>query len=360
LFVTESDPELPVVARGEEKTTPTDIDGQPGTVYSGWFVNGNPEYESTLVDGKQHGRERHWNAQGQLVTERHWKHGYWQGRYTHWYANGQKAEEADYDHFRLQGTHQTWYRNGQENTKTAYTDGLREGEFMAWHPNGTKRCRAFFAHDRVDGKWEKWDPDGKLLRQVVYRDGEVVSEWPQRAHEPFVFPGILGSPDFALNLSQGSGQHGYNTLRVSAAGRCQIRYHLLSRHVSTGAEQLSGLKEGEVYLGQVWREAMFQLSPAMQQQLREALVEAGIFGLRDEYVDKHIADGTQWVVALRAGGKEKRVDCSNRFPAALRKLSRTLRDLIVVPHLIDVITATTIALDKGNGERGNWLEDVAR
>jgi hypothetical protein len=57
---------------------------------------------------------------------------------------------------------------------------------------------------------------------------------------------------------------------------------------------------------------------------------ADLFALNDEYNNRWIVDGTQWVVRLRAGGNEKRVFCSNEFPRRLRVLSRTLREKIIV------------------------------
>ena len=40
------------------------------------------------------------------------------------------------------------------------------------------------------------------------------------------------------------------------------------------------------------------------------------------------------------GGKEKKIYCSNSFPEPLRQLSRTIREHIMIPHRMELLTAS--------------------
>jgi len=219
-------------------------------------------------------------------------------------------------------------------------------------------CKAHFMHDYLDGDWQKWDDNGKLIKKITYQNGVIDPNTLRSPLEPLDYPGDLGSSDFAFILAQGSGWHGYNTLRVSASGHCDFRYFLSSMQVSTGANKEQDLPEGTVYREKFWRKADFQLTKELQKQLRDALQEANVFAMKDEYIQKEIADGTQWIVRLRAGRKEKRVYCSNTFPERLLVLSRTLREQIIVPYKMEILTATRIKEDAGNPEKEGWPEDT--
>jgi hypothetical protein len=336
---------------GHQTSEPLVVEGQQGKLWRGWYSNGTPWYEHTWLNGKQHGRDLQWNDRGQLIEEKHWKDGYLHGPYRRWYASGQLAEEANYHHARLHGTLTGWFRNGQKSIAVEYSHGEREGLFVAWHANGSRHCQVTFHKDRPEGRWQKWDEDGKLVQWVDYRAGAIIGTSLAAKSVPFVYPGELGAADFAFILAQGSVLEGYNTLRVSAAGRCQYRYSVLETEVSG---------TGDIYNTSVWREATFQLTDEMQRQLRDALKAADLFALNDDYVNRRIMDGTQWVVRLRAGGKEKRIYCSNAFPGRLRPLSRTLREQIMVPHRMELLTATRVSGGGAIPNEEQWLEEPGK
>jgi antitoxin component YwqK of YwqJK toxin-antitoxin module len=334
------------------------IDGRQGKVCRGWYANGRPEFEHGWVNDRYHGPDMRWDDRGHKLSERHWKDGYLHGRSAEWYTNGQLAEESHYDRYLFHGTDRTWLRTGQQRTQTDYRNGLREGTFVAWHPNGTKQCEANFTEDRLHGQWQEWDAKGKLLRKVDYRRGKIVAEKPDRRRHPCDYPGKLGAADFAFILAQGSGWHGFNTLRVSAAGRCEFTYFFTTPRVSGGMGLLAALPAGGIYIDQVWRQAEFQLTDDEQRQLRQALQAADVFGMANEYIDHDIADGTQWVIRLRARSKDKRVYCSNNFPVVLRQLSRTLRDQLMAPHQMELLTATRLDQRTPDPLSVEWLEDT--
>lgn len=358
--MTEPEDRISNAEKGREVTEDVEIDGKPGKLSKGWYANGDPWYEVRRLHGRQHGLESHWNAAGQKIEEKHWKDGALHGQYTRWYANGQKAEEAGYETFRQHGPHTTWYGSGKESSRTTYRSGLREGLFEAWHPNGQLFCRARYTQDKLDGLWEKWDEDGELIKQVEYKDGKVVSQKPQGRQRPYEYPGRLGAEDFSFTLAQGSGLDGYATFRVSSEGKCEFLFFVHKTEVKKPGEGPDELSVGDIYIDRVWLMAEFTLTDAMQRQLRQAIEEAELYSLKDRYIDERVQDGTQWIVMLRAGRKEKRIYCSNKFPKALRKLSVNLRESIVTPHKMELLTAGKVLPKETMPDELGWLEGPGR
>jgi hypothetical protein len=198
--------------------------------------------------------------------------------------------------------------------------------------------------------------DARLLT-VEDREVGILSEGACKKQKPPVIRGSFGAPDFALIVAQGSTLRGFNTLRVTSAGKCDFHYFVTTKQIITAGNKRWGLPEGTIYIDSIWRRAEFQLTNRMQRQLWEALRRANLFGLKDDYIDEEIADGTQWIVRLRMNGREKRIYCSNAFPESLRKLSGTLRKSIMVPHRMELVTATRIKKGSFRPNEEGWLED---
>jgi hypothetical protein len=173
------------------------------------------------------------------------------------------------------------------------------------------------------------------------------------------YAGPLGAADFALILAQGSDWCGYDVLRVSAAGRCECNFFFAARQVSTFSDPRGRLRPGDTYRTQVWRRAEFRLTTQEQRALRDALEAAAFFSLQDRYDDPRIMDGTQWVIGVRAG-QEKRITCSNSFPEPLRQLSRAVREQVMMPHKMELLTASRIKEDRVDPGQERWLEDNGR
>jgi hypothetical protein len=279
------------------------------------------------------GHEDFWNAGGQKILEQHWKHALGGGsllrRRIRWYGNGQIAEDANYDDHG-NGTQQTWYRDGQPATLCDLRHRRREGAFMLWYSDGAKQCEAHYKNGRLDGVWQKWDAAGKLVKRVEYRNGDAVLATPAKKRQPFEYDGQLGARDFAFVLAEGRPGEGYYTLRVTASGRCEFHYF-------------------------DWK-VEFQLTDEMQRRLRDAIAGAQIFRLKDEYGSRAF-DAYQWIVLLRAAGKEKRICCTHTFPSRIRTLSRTLRSEIILPHRIEILTATEAERGPIVAEQVAWLDD---
>ncbi len=87
---------------------------------------------------------------------------------------------------------------------------------------------------------------------------------------------------------------------------------------------------------QVGRRLECTVPAAQVVRLRAQLVEVGFGNLRAHYSDPRILDGTQIIVTVRVGEKQKTVYCDNSFPRAIRRLEDYLQDEFIQPRLAEL------------------------
>lgn len=126
---------------------------------------------------------------------------------------------------------------------------------------------------------------------------------------------------FSLELGIGGGLDGLDVVSVTPSGA--------SRYVYRGAI----LGDGGV--DRIWRESEFQLTARELDALVAKLNEHDVLHLGHRYSDPDIADGDQWVLALRRGADEKIIYADNGFPPALVAVARYVLDSVVRPHIFD-------------------------
>jgi hypothetical protein len=118
---------------------------------------------------------------------------------------------------------------------------------------------------------------------------------------------------FWLEFGRGSGWHGLDTVKIDQTGRV-----VLHRMKSTRQENLNVLS-WEVATLQVlsWEVATLQLPPEVVAEVLKAVESNRLMGLHRAYRDDKIADGTQWVLWIKQGEREKSVYFDNSFPRAI-------------------------------------------
>ena len=148
-------------------------DGKEDGLKTGWYENGQKNYEVNYKDGKYDGLATWYYENGQKREERHYKDGKDDGLWTRYYENGQKREEGTYTDDKIEGLLTMWYENGQKQSEGTYTDDKREGLWTSWYENGQKR------HERnyKDGKLMSavvWKPNGEKCPETNVKDGNGV------------------------------------------------------------------------------------------------------------------------------------------------------------------------------------------
>jgi hypothetical protein len=105
---------------------------------------------------------------------------------------------------------------------------------------------------------------------------------------------------YRIELGRGSGWHGLDTLKISEDGKV-----VLHRHQGT------------------WYKATMKLPGESLAKVLQAVEENQLLGLHKAY-HADVADGTQWVLWLSQGEKEKSVYFNNHFPKEIIRFAASL------------------------------------
>ena len=145
---------------------------------------------------------------------------------------------------------------------------------------------------------------------------------------------LLTARDFSFTIGVGSGQDGYDVIKVRADGGCEYTFGNWERvaHPEHGAVNQK-----------VWRRASFAVSPESVAMLRQTLVDTHYFQLKKAYYTD-VCDGTQWFVKVSAGGKGKGVYCSNHFPTPVVRLREFVRQHVVESNQAAIEAAPVVEL----------------
>lgn len=96
-------------------------------------------------------------------------------RMRKWRANGQPAVAWQQDaQGREQGDVIEWFDNGVRAQVTPMRDGQRHGLLQAWYGDGSLRQLVPYEHGKKHGIERQWDEAGKLLPEQAWQAGEPV------------------------------------------------------------------------------------------------------------------------------------------------------------------------------------------
>ena len=148
-------------------------DGKEDGLQTRWYENGKKKGEANAKDGEPHGLVLQWHENGQKDYEGNFKDGKWDGPMNEWYENGKKKGEGNYKDGKLDGLHLKWYKNGQKKVETNYKIGELNG-LKSWHENGQKKFEGNFKDGKVvEGSRKYWNSKGEEIDQ---EEGEKMLE----------------------------------------------------------------------------------------------------------------------------------------------------------------------------------------
>ena len=147
-------------------------DGKLDGLSTGWYENGQKEYEINYKDGKVDGLATGWYENGQKKYENNWKDGDRDGLSTSWYENGQKELEHNYKDGEKDGLSTSWYENGQKEYENNWKDGKRDELSTSWHENGQKKLEHNYKDGKEDGLSTSWHENGQKEYENNWKDGK--------------------------------------------------------------------------------------------------------------------------------------------------------------------------------------------
>lgn len=93
------------------------------------------------------------------------------GTYTGWYDNGQVEYQGTFVQGKVDGVATRYHRNGQKAVEEHFAHGLREGPRYSWDESGILRKEEHFVDDQPDGTWTTWDAQAKIKAQQRFERG---------------------------------------------------------------------------------------------------------------------------------------------------------------------------------------------
>src|SRR5687767_12389306 len=115
---------------------------------------------------------------------------------------------------------------------------------------------------------------------------------------------------FRLEFGRGSGWHGLDTVKLDETGRFVVH-----RMKSTRQDDVNVLS---------WEGATLQWPREAVAEVLKSVESNGLMRLHRVYHDPDIADGTQWVLWIKQGEREKSVYFNNSFPAEITRFAEQL------------------------------------
>jgi hypothetical protein len=149
---------------------------------------------------------------------------------------------------------------------------------------------------------------------------------------------------FWLEFGRGSGWHGLDTVKIDQTGRV-----VLHRMKSDRQENVNVLS---------WEVATLQLPPEALTEVLKAVDSNNLMDLHKAY-HKDIADGTQWVLWIRQGEREKSVYFNNNFPRAIAAFAEQMDAILSRAGLDKVVWQPVPARESRQHERELW-ESIKR
>ena len=165
-----------------------------------WFEDGQLKAIKRYgPDGREHGLEETYHADGALASVRTFAEGQLVGIARGWHAGGQLWYEGQYlanqrhgiwryyhpdgsrqivEHFRAgkrRGVSRNWFAGGQLHTMGYFEDDELRGLLQQWYPNGLRRVYSQVEGEKIVGLNLEWLEDGALQEEVsgYFRDGTV-------------------------------------------------------------------------------------------------------------------------------------------------------------------------------------------
>jgi antitoxin component YwqK of YwqJK toxin-antitoxin module len=128
-----------------------DIDG----LWTVYFASGKKNWEREYTSGQQHGYERQWSQDGQLIDEKHFRNGQLHGRWRIWYLNGQLNQESHFENGDQEGQATWWDEDGSIIAQGRITNGVYDGSFVM----------------------DVWDEESETEKEMVvqYRNGQRIT-----------------------------------------------------------------------------------------------------------------------------------------------------------------------------------------
>lgn len=150
---------------------------------------------------------------------------------------------------------------------------------------------------------------------------------------------IDATQPFRLEFGRGSGWQGLETVKIDQSG-CVV-LHRMKRERREDATL------------ETWETATLSLPPDGLADVLKAIDENGLMGLHKSY-STDVQDGTQWVLWIKQGEREKSVYFNNSFPNVITRFAEQLDGTLAAAELDKVTWQPVPPSESRQHERELW------
>jgi hypothetical protein len=150
------------------------------------------------------------------------------------------------------------------------------------------------------------------------------------------------SMPYRIEFGRGSGWHGLDTAKLLQDGTVTLHRQARGTDRDTGRIHV------------FWETATLKLSRQALEKVVAAVEANRVLDLDRVYREPGVFDGTQWVLWVEQGGKEKSVYFDNRFPGEIVRFAAALDGILAENGSDKVDWHRVAAADAGKHQRELW------
>lgn len=140
-----------------------------------YYEDGTKKMSGTLLNNKKDGYIFNYNEKGVIIDMEKYSLGVLNSRDTY-YESGHLKKISNYENDLLNGLFREFYESGELKYQYYYKDNKHHGEGKDYYKNGNLQAKGNLIDGKLEGLWQYYYENGNLKKEVIYKNGEIVSE----------------------------------------------------------------------------------------------------------------------------------------------------------------------------------------
>lgn len=161
-----------------------------------------PSIEIIMAEGKYVEQERDsvwtfYSEESILTSRETYQHGAKQGPTEIYYEDGSLSERIVFKDDVKNGLWEQYFNNGHPKLKAHVVDGVKyDGLYTTYNPDGTKLEEGKYVDGRKESSWYLFNEDGSVHIIYVYRNDQVVDEYPKNGTFEMYWPNDIQRSEY--------------------------------------------------------------------------------------------------------------------------------------------------------------------
>ncbi|WP_262733413.1 toxin-antitoxin system YwqK family antitoxin [Gaetbulibacter sp. NE] len=140
-----------------------------------YYEDGTKRMSGTLLKGKKDGYIFNYNEKGIITDMENYSLDVLNSRDTY-YESGKLKKVNNFENDLLNGEFKEFYESGKLKYHLYYKDNKHHGEGKTYYENGNLESKGNLIEGKQDGLWKYYYDNASLASEVVFKNGEIVSQ----------------------------------------------------------------------------------------------------------------------------------------------------------------------------------------